>query len=246
MIWPPFLAAVRFLTRFPAPDPGALDARAQAWLPLYFPVVGLALGLALWVLATLLGYAPAAVTASVLLLAWVSGTGGLHLDGLADSADAWVGGLGSRERTLDIMKDPMIGAMGAIALVLILIAKWAAVTALLDRDTEVLLWLPALARAQLLLVFLTTPYAGRGGIGGRFAADLPRGGARVVVAVSWGACLAMLGPHTWGLALAAGLLFLLWRHAIMKRLGGFTGDTAGGLVELTEVAGLMAVSLMPQ
>jgi adenosylcobinamide-GDP ribazoletransferase len=59
------------------------------------------------------------VAAALVLILWVWSTGALHLDGLADSADAWVGGLASRERTLEIMKDPRSGpaAVTAIGLV---------------------------------------------------------------------------------------------------------------------------------
>lgn len=241
MMWRAFLTAVRFLTRVRVPDPGYLDERGQAESALFYPVVGLALGLALWTAAALLVDAPPAAAAAVLLIAWVWVTGGLHLDGLADSTDAWVGGIGDRERSLEIMKDPRIGAMGAIALIVILIAKWAALLALMAQSPAVLLWVPALARAQLLLVFLTTPYVGRGGIGGGITAALPRRAAAAVVAATWGACLLTLGTQAWVPALAAAVTFGIWRRGMIDRLGGFTGDTAGALVELTETAVLLAI-----
>jgi adenosylcobinamide-GDP ribazoletransferase len=139
------------------------------------------------------------------------------------------------------MNDPAIGAMGAVALILVLIAKWAALTSLIDANAAVLLWLPALARTQLLLVFLTIPYAGRGGIGAGLAAKLPRRKAQILVALTWGTCLLTFASVGWVLALAAGTAFVLWRRATLLRLRGFTGDTAGALVELTEVFGLLAV-----
>jgi adenosylcobinamide-GDP ribazoletransferase len=243
MMWSAFLAAIRFLTRVPAPDPGPLDERSQAASALFYPIVGLIVGLALWSGAALLGDSPPAVAAAILLLAWAWVTGGLHLDGLADTTDAWVGGIGDRERTLEIMKDPRIGVTGAVALIVILIAKWSALTALMEQSPAALLWLPALARTQLLLVFLTTPYAGSGGIAGRLAAALPRRAAWTVTASIWGACLLALGPQAWVAALAAAFTFEIWRRGVMDRLGGFTGDTAGALVELTETAMLLAIVL---
>jgi adenosylcobinamide-GDP ribazoletransferase len=235
-----FLAAVQFLTRIPVPHHGPLDEHEQARSALFYPVVGLLIGLGLWAGARLLGATPTMVSAAALLLVWVWATGGLHLDGLSDTADAWVGGLGDRERTLRIMKDQSIGTMGALALILVLIAKWAGLASLAKQDAEVLLWLPALARTQLLLLFLTTAYAGRGGIGGDIAAVLPRRPAWAVSVSIWGACLLVLGSGAWVPVLATFLTFVIWRRAMVNRLGGFTGDTAGALVELTETFALLS------
>lgn len=237
------LTAVRFLTRVPVPEPGPIDAGHHGRSVLFYPLVGLMLGLVLWAGAALLAPAPAVLGASVLLIVWVWGTGGLHLDGLADAADAWVGGIGDRSRTLDIMKDPAVGATGTIALILVLMVKWAALTSLIATDPAVLVWVPALARAQLLLLLLTTPYAGRAGIGASLAAALPRRGAWVAGALTILACTLTLGSDAWVLAATCILVFALWRRAMMRRLGGFTGDTAGALVELTEALGLVAVAL---
>ncbi len=91
-----FLIALQFLTRLPVPAGGEYSpervGRSLAW----YPLVGLLIGLLLWLADWLLpGQAPL-LTAAVLLTLWVGLTGALHLDGLADSADAWVGGLGNR------------------------------------------------------------------------------------------------------------------------------------------------------
>jgi adenosylcobinamide-GDP ribazoletransferase len=239
---PAFLAALRFLTWMPIAGSAQVDGRVLARSSLFYPLVGFLLGLCLWSVFLALGDTPSTVVAAILLLFWTWVTGGLHLDGLADSADAWVGGVGSRERTLDIMKDPATGPIGAVALALLLICKWSALPSLLDGNAALLIWLPALARTQLLLIFLTTPYAGRGGVAGLLAADLPRAPAWIVLVLVWGGCLLLLGGG-WVLALSAGLVFALWRRAMMRRLGGFTGDTAGALLELTEVVGMLAFAV---
>ena len=109
------LAAVGFLTRIPVPAwafarPGA-QARSLPW----YPLVGLLLGVLLLALAWCLRGAAPLLAAAIVLSSWVWLTGALHVDGLADSTDAWVGGMGDRARTLAIMKDPTSGPMAVTA-----------------------------------------------------------------------------------------------------------------------------------
>jgi adenosylcobinamide-GDP ribazoletransferase len=247
----PLWIAGRFLTRFPFPDPGEIApvelGRAVPW----YPLIGLALGLVIAAADLLLGPAvlngPPGVGAALVLALWVWSTGGLHLDGLADSADAWVGGLGSRERTLAIMKDPTSGPAGVSALVLVLIAKFAALQALMvvgDAGAWALIWVPVLARAQLPLLLLTTPYARPQGMAADPARTAPPGASRLAVALAVGAVVLALGWNGVLMALAGAVLYWRLRRAVMTRLGGFTGDTAGALVELTEALVLLLLALM--
>src|SRR5919108_3069538 len=100
----PALIAVQFLTCFPLrlePPPSGREAGLSL---LWYPAVGLLLGFLLWAAAVLLSPLARPLAAAVVLTLWVACTGALHLDGLADTADAWVGGRGDRERTLAIMK----------------------------------------------------------------------------------------------------------------------------------------------
>jgi adenosylcobinamide-GDP ribazoletransferase len=215
---------------------------------LFYPLVGLLIGALLAGSAALLQQAPPLAAAALLLILWVWLTGGLHLDGLADCADAWVGGLGSRERTFAILKDPHTGAMGVITLVLALLAKLAALAALVEHGALLaLLWLPALARAQLLALPLTTVSARAEGMGAALRRHLPRRAAWSVLILTWLVALLSLAPSVGVIApiLAAVALLVLWaaRRAMGERLGGFTGDTAGALVELTEIALLLTLVL---
>lgn len=249
------LIAGRFLTRLPLPNPGAADALTLGRSALCYPLVGLLLGAGLallWLAAAALpGEAPALASAALLLVAWTWGTGGLHLDGLGDCADAWVGGLGSRERTLALLKDPLTGSMGVVAIVLLLLVKLAALASLPPGPAAglILLVTPAIARTQLLGLALTTASARPDGLGAALRQTLPRRAAWVVVGFSLGALLLMLvGAGLWAAAPAsaavAGALLWRWRRSMLGRLGGFTGDTAGALVELTEAAVLLALVLL--
>ncbi len=150
----PLWIAGRFLTRYPFPDPGPIAPAELGQAVPWYPAIGLVLGLVVGLAAVLLGPAmfngQPGVAAALVLGLWVWSTGGLHLDGLADTADAWVGGLGSRDRTLAIMKDPTSGPAGVSALVLVLIAKFAGLQALITAgDASLLLWVPLLARVAV-------------------------------------------------------------------------------------------------
>ncbi|MCA1607526.1 MAG: adenosylcobinamide-GDP ribazoletransferase, partial [Acidobacteria bacterium] len=132
----PFLVALQFLTRLPVHLAEPPDEREIGQSLLYYPLVGLLLGLMLAALAWAMRDSSSMLHAALLLAMWVLMTGALHLDGFADSADAWVGGQGSRERTLAIMKDPYCGPAGAVALILLLLVKLAALEALAAQHQE--------------------------------------------------------------------------------------------------------------
>ncbi|SDX96017.1 adenosylcobinamide-GDP ribazoletransferase [Allochromatium warmingii] len=124
----PLYIAGRFLSRLPVPDPGPTQPSETGRSVPWYPVIGLLMGAVATLVAFVLvrAAAPPEVAAALVLLVWVWSSGALHLDGLADSADAWIGGLGSRERTLDIMKDPRSGPAAVTVIVLTLLGKWAA------------------------------------------------------------------------------------------------------------------------
>ena len=254
--WRALLLAGRFLTRWPLPDPGMPSTSdlgpEMGRAALFYPLIGLLLGAALAGLTLMLKDTPTLAAAAVLLIFWVWSTGALHLDGLGDCADAWVGGLGSRERTLEILKDPRTGAMGVVALVLALLGKFAGSAVLLESAgtsaVVVLVWLPGLARAQLLLLALTTPYARADGMGAAMRSHLHRPAAWLLVVLSWSvaALLAVVafGPLGLALPLLALLVYWTWRRSLLQRLGGYTGDGAGALLELTETLLLLCAALL--
>lgn len=233
--------ALGFLTRLPVPMTAYDDARSKASSLAWYPLVGLLIGLLLGALAWVLRDTASLLSAGIVVAAWVVLTGALHLDGLADSADAWIGGLGDREKTLTIMKDPRCGPAGVVVLVLALLLKFAALASMHPAPWSALILAPLLARASLTALFLTTPYVRGGGLGAALS-SAPRNACAVALAISAGFCV--LGRWHGLLALAAAtLVFVVWRHACLKRLGGVTGDTAGALAEMVEVAVLIALTV---
>ena len=236
------LIAVQFLTRLPVRLPGEIDASLISRSLLFYPLVGALLGALLAALGLLLGNAPAGVQAALVLAAWVLITGALHLDGLADSADAWLGGHGDRERTLAIMKDPYSGPAGVVLLVLVLLGKFAALEAVLPTGQWLaLLGVPLLARAMVPVLFLTTPYVRPGGLGAALSEQGEfRAGLWLVVGLSLSLALLVQG---FAALLAALAMFWLLRWLMLQRLGGTTGDTAGAMIEIIETAALLALAL---
>lgn len=233
----PFTIALQFLTRIPVPVVGQFSDQAQAQSLLYYPLVGLVIG-------CLLIIAPfpdstAALSAALLLTLWTAITGGLHLDGLADSADAWAGGAADPERTLAIMKDPASGPLGVTALLLVLLIKFAGIYELvLHAQTWQLLLPPVLGRTAIILLLLSTPYVRRHGLGSKMSTLMPRKKAIATLLIVFAAIGWILGPSSFwllsGLLATGGFL----RHIMCQRIGGTTGDTLGALVEIIEATSL--------
>lgn len=240
----PFLIALQFLTRLPVRLESPPDGAALGRSLLFYPLVGLGLGLTLAMLAELLAETGGWLPAAIVLTVWVVLTGALHLDGLADSADAWAGGLGDQERTLAIMKDPRSGPVAVVVVVLVLLLKIAALEQVIARqDWTALALAPVLGRAAPLLLFLTTPYVRPGGLGSELAQHLPRRGGMAVLSATLAGALVAAGPRGLWPFLAAGALFFWLRLSMIRRIGGTTGDTAGATIELTECAILVGLAL---
>lgn len=241
------VVAFAFLTRFPFPP--ATAARPTTDVDLgrsiaFFPLVGLTLGLAVAGMAyALVGLLPSLLIAVAVVAMLALLTGGLHLDGVADLFDGLGGGRGDRERILAIMRDSHIGAHGAVALILLLLAKVVAVAALIDaRNFPALVVFPVLGRWAVTPQMVFFPYARSEGLGRGFknhAGWLPLLGATVTasaVAVALGA--GTMKPAA--VALGCSLLIAL---ALRPRLNGLTGDVYGATIEICETAALFAAAV---
>lgn len=241
----PLLLAIQFLTQIPVRLKQPYGEREIGASLLYYPLVGLLVGMLLVGLHALLRGTPVLLHAALLLAVWVAVTGALHLDGLADSADAWLGGIGNRERTLAIMKDPHAGPAAVVTVVMVLLLKFAALAGLMQCSNDwALLWPVLLTRSAVPLLFLTTPYVRPGGLGAALAQHAPRRAVIMVLLATLLGTLALLGMRGAGLVLGCLAVFWLLRRMMMARLGGTTGDTAGALLEVLETATLILWVLM--
>jgi adenosylcobinamide-GDP ribazoletransferase len=235
------VAAVAFLTRVPLGRRVVVGGADVARGAVLFPVVGAGVGvLGGLAAAGLEGPLPGVVAGALGVSVAIVLTGGLHVDALADAADA----LGAeRERALEIMRDPRIGAFGAAAVAVALLVEAASLGALAEQGDAVrgFLVAGALSRATAPLLSQVLPYARPSGTGGVLSLGLavpaPATGAALAVgaaALSFGWTGLVVAAAVAGLAVACGLAARAW-------LGGVTGDTLGATIQLAEVAALVVL-----
>jgi len=213
------------------------SGRAAFW----YPVVGLAVGGLVWLAWLGLNLIFPALVAAVLTLAvWVGLTGGLHLDGLADCCDGLTGSA-SRERRLEIMKDPHLGAFGVIGLFFVLTLKATALSLLVPSSGLSIVLAATLGRWLLLPAGLL-PQARPGGMGADFADGLTPGAIFITAILPTGLAF-LLGMQGWMAVLAALFAAAAVLGLAYRRIGGVTGDVFGMLVEVTETAVLLVFTI---
>ena len=228
--------AIRFLTVLPLPLRGRIQDEELGGALLWFPLVGLLIGSLLLFVQQLVGSVmPPQVVGALLLLAWVAATGAMHLDGLADTFDGLCGGH-TPEARLRIMKDPHVGAMGVVAIVSLLITKFALLSNLSPRTAIPILWLaPCLGRWAMVLLGTTMPYArSERGIAAPFIQhgrlSMLVGATATMLLATWCGCgidgLLLIG--------VVCVVSLLLRALFQGALGGITGDALGASGELVE------------
>jgi adenosylcobinamide-GDP ribazoletransferase len=213
--------------------------RAAPW----FPVVGLGIGALLAGAAWAAGWLfPPAVAVVLVVIAWAGLTGALHLDGLADCGDGLLPPV-VRERRLEIMRDPRVGAFGVTAVVLVLMLKVGALASL-PVQWPALLLAPLWARG-LILIAARQPSARPAGMGASLGPVLDNGQIFLTLLLPV-VLTGVLGWRQWSLMLAAGAAALAALAVIglaRRRLGGVTGDVYGAVVEVSEAAFLCVASL---
>ena len=248
--------ATAFLSRLPVPERffAGYDGR-MGGLAGVFALSGLVLSLPAGLLLALLAACDASpmLAAFLTLAAQTMVTGALHEDGLADCADGFGGGR-SRERILEIMKDSRIGAMGAIALVAVLLLKVAFIAAAGDNWWRAVLFATVLGRWVDLYGIFFFPAAREGGLGRNFRDFIQRRDfvfATVLmillcVLVSVAGAPVAAWPAALLRAAITFVLALLTTHMLCRRwthaLGGLTGDIYGALCEIGETVALAAMS----
>ena len=257
---PPLFAEIatclRFFSRLPLsggwrPD-GPPLSRSLRLLPLAGLLIGALVALPT-VLATLAGL-PSAIAAGLGVLCGLFATGGLHEDGLADTADGFGGGA-TRERKLAIMRDSRIGTYGVLALILSLGLRTAAMATLLERagprDTAfAILGAAALSRTLALLPMATLPPARADGLGHGIGRPARR---TLLTAFGLAALLGLGLPWAGGAGLAHAILACLLAVAASggvtrlasRHIGGHTGDIGGASQQVAEAAYLLGLLAFP-
>lgn len=238
-----FFHAIAFLTRFRVP----LTPNREDWekSPMWYPLAGLLLGSVIALFDMLIArWFPLPVRAVLDAAGWVYLTGGLHLDGLMDTAD----GLGSyreRKRALEIMKDSRVGVMGVLAGIFAVLLK---VGSLISIPALYPLFVPVvtatvLGRTAVVWVMFVFPYIQANGTGSGMQEKLTL--RRLLFAFACAGVPVTLLNGWLGLVLFAVVLGAAWLTGwrVTKRLGGCTGDIYGAVVEGTEILTLLMMVL---
>ena len=253
--------AVRLLTRWtlpggrradateaaPAQSPAAPTAQQSAAAVAYYPLVGTLVGAFAGIVFCLAHLVfPVALAVVFATAAALLATGALHEDGFADACDG-LGGGATRERALEIMRDPRLGTYGAAGLGLMLAAR---VLALAAAPVEAIPWLlvagHAASRASMAVALASGTYARAAGIATPLAEESPSG-VRVAFAILiGGAVTCTLLFEATPAALLAGLGglalgHLLVRRAYERKLGGYTGDCLGAVQQASELGMYLGV-----
>jgi adenosylcobinamide-GDP ribazoletransferase len=230
------ITAIRTLTALPVRGKDAPDFSDSLF---FFPWVGFLLGLISWAAGSLwvcfVGPTWAAGGAVLLIGLQILLTRGLHLDGVADLADA-LGAAREREKRLRIMKDPHVGSFGVVAIAFDLLAKWAALERLFQSG-GLLVVVPVflISRGVMVALMARLPYAREDeGMARPFLQNVSRGKERMAGGISLFLCL-FFGPAGVVLFVAGGVIARVLVGAYRRGFGGITGDLLGTANECVEI-----------
>jgi len=242
------LTAIRFLTVIPIyfgmKNDGQFFQRSLIWFPAVGMLIGAVAAAGVMVLGSFLPPSVLAITA-ITLLAAVSGC--LHLDGLADSGDGLLSAR-SKEKALEIMRDSRSGAMGVVALVIVLLAKYASLSTFSVSAIAISVFLmPIAGRTSILLMMAILPYARpEGGLGSLFYSP----GSRRIAFAGILFCLISGFFFSWKISLlmlfAIMFTVISFSYWCYRKIGGATGDTLGAVCELAECAVAVSLSVIFQ
>jgi adenosylcobinamide-GDP ribazoletransferase len=231
------LVAFQFLTRLPISrisyQPDSLSRSAKL-----FPLVGLVVGLGASVLQHVLApHLNRALVALFILTFLALITGGLHEDGLADTADAFGGGW-NREQILTILRDSRIGSFGALALVLSVLARFLLLSILpVNRFTAFVVSAHVLCRwTTLPLSYFLRPARENDGQGARIAQKISPVSFLTGTMLSFAIVFYLMRSEFWIPLLAAVVIAALTGLYYFRRIGGVTGDCFGATNQITEIA----------
>lgn len=233
-------AALRLLSRLPVVASYSPPRPESAWA---WPVAGAIIGaLTAAVGMVCLPLGPA-IAAAIALGAQIMITGAMHEDGLADTADGLWGGW-DKKRRLEIMKDSHIGTYGVMALLIITLIRWSALTALLAAGQWVaIIAIAAISRAPMAVLLAILSNARGTGLSQSVGA-IPTRSAQLAVLIGIAFAL-LLGWHGIMAAIAVSVVVTSLMILAKKKIGGQTGDILGASQQLAEAAALGVIASFP-
>ena len=234
-----FLSAISFLTIIPVAHKYAIEQASLSKSSIFFPVVGLLIGIFVSGIGYLLYWIFPTQVAAIFVVALLAGaSGGLHLDGLADTCDGFLSAR-PKEKVLAIMRDSRVGAMGVIGIVFLVITKWASLANMFAGVRwAALMLMPITGRTALVVMMALLPYArSEGGIVSLFLGHDVLKWWGVFIGVVLMVIISVAGFGRFGLVITATSLggMLIFCAYCYRKIGGYTGDTLGAICEISEV-----------
>ena len=243
----PLLTAIQFLTVIPFPKSFTGGEKELEKCMPFFPVVGLLIGIIIAAFDHVMGFIFPPLPASVMtVIAMTAISGGLHMDGLADTADGFFSAR-PRERVLEIMRDSRTGVMGVLAVVFVIVLKVSVLISLFPPIRPgIIVLMPLAGRCSFVVMMTALPYVRReGGLATAFGVG--KSWLNVLWASAFLLAAGWLAGHWMGLAasFSALLMAVLFSVYCFRKIGGYTGDTLGAGCEITEIIpAIAALALM--
>ena len=230
-----FLSSIKFLTIIPAPGK-EVGKNTVA----FFPAAGIFLGAIIYILNFFLKKIfPQTITNAFILLVYTILTGGLHLDGLADTFDAISGSKGDRKKFFEILDDSRIGTSGTIALIFSIMLKFLLLT------EKSLLIFPVVSRWSIVFSMFISKPAKEDGLGSLFIRNTNFG--MFLFSTIFSVAIASLFLH-WKGVIALFLVTSIVASIIVvfftKKIGGITGDILGAINEISEILCLILLKII--
>jgi adenosylcobinamide-GDP ribazoletransferase len=242
-----FIAAFRFLTVIPLPFRRQPAPEEVGGSVVYFPVVGLIIGLILAGVYFVLDlFLPRTISAALIMVGMVLINGALHIDGFIDTCDGLAGNKPAEERW-KVMKDSRVGAFGVVGAALLFMVQYASLISLPNNVVyAVLILLPVLSRWSMVYGIMAYPYAKPEGLGTLFKQYAKWSNFWIGTVIAF--VIAEVLGWWMGLGLfvmaVVWLVNLGWSAYLNKKFAGLTGDSYGAINEVSEVMVLLAVIIM--
>lgn len=232
-----FILSLQFLTRIPINIPVDFNRENLRRSTFFFPLVGVILGGLSGTIYYLFSFINSELASLMTLISMIVLTGGLHLDGLADTLDGFMSNT-DRERTMEIMKDSRVGAFGVIGLILNLLAKYVLISNIQTNVPIVLILSLGNSRLVLGHKMAYKKIARPGGLGDLFNSSNPKKYV-LTSGIIYIAILALINPIYLLALLATIIMGEIISFITYRKIGGFTGDVFGTTVEVGEIMSLI-------
>ncbi|KIN79857.1 adenosylcobinamide-GDP ribazoletransferase [Clostridium botulinum] len=241
-----FLLMIQFFTRIPINKNlqcEKVNFRMGAFfLPVVASIIG---GIEFLIYLGLKNFLPSNVIIVLLLLFTAMITGGLHMDGLADTCDGFFS-LRDKERIIEIMKDSRMGAFGTIAMIINLLLKYQLLYSVVLKDCSIAIILaPVIGRISILFLCLSKRTAKKNGSGNIFIGNMSKPIIFLITIIALAMNTYFLGLKITIISFIAVLIITyLFYLLCLNKINGLTGDTLGACNELGEITFLLILLMM--